>query len=685
MDKRCIVVDEFDASDNEMEEDGKNDESPQNVSQDYNQSFMMKISRSGKEKGNTMTFDYSFLRPRIIKKDIESSKNDTISQDDDDIESNQNSETSKESEMDVLWEMSQSEEHRSLITHPVIDSFLWAKWKLMTKFNNRMLRIRFLFLYCILWNTFTMFGGYNWMSIQLNGANSSNSNDNHAFCQELYHYTNITTVLSQEVIKLSYIWYYFFFIIVLIQLTLIMRDYFLDSDERVASWMDIFNLSLSISMMICGDSVLWIVITLLLVFYTLCEFTEIIAVRKKYFLELSNYFDTSMIILTFIVLYVPTKDIVNGKIFSIHGDNENGSGCQVKRSMSAFIIVLVWSRFLMSFAQCPFMKSYNLYLIMFTKVIKTYAKIMLWFACYIIAFGLGFYIMLHGDTKAKSKMDKLDDHSSLCIFNKTSKECILDFSRTPNDEKTKFDYPILALAKTMTMFIGELDFDDLPMDGGNFSVSLAYIFLLAFIFIIVIVLVNLLNGLAVSDTQQMINDSKIETQISFIEAIRYFESVYLDAGKLPWFFGKIGNQDTFYVNRCFRKTVPMKLDLFKSSKHLRANRLIFPLEEDKSKTTKNVDQKRLQESWLLRFKKWLTNSDPNYGSDDFLRKARKIVIRLKKAKQAERKQKQLMEEIEQLDKRKNLTRLQSETNFEQIQNIETMLQQLMSKLMHDNE
>ena len=390
------------------------------------------------------------------------------------------------------------------------------------------------------------------MSIELNGEKVNRSIVNGAFCKEFYQYPDVTTVWNQEHFKLSSLWYFIFLIVVLIQVILILRDYFLNIDERVASWIDFFNLSLSLSILACGDTILWIVITFLLVFYTISELAEIFAVRMKYFFELSNYFDVAMIILSFVVLYVPQSMILNPKTFSIKEDAEDGSGCQVKRSMSALIIVLVWSRFLMSFAQCPFLKQYNLYLIMFTKVIQTYVKIMLWFASYIIAFGLGFYIMLHGDIDSKSKIEK-KDNTTFCIYNKTSEKCILDFPKMPEEDKTKFDAPLLALIKTGTMFIGELDFDDLPMDGGNLSVSIAYIFLLAFIFVIVIVMVNLLNGLAVSDTQQMINDSKIEIQISFIQAIRYIESVYLDAGKLPRFLGNIGDKDVLKVNSCFRK------------------------------------------------------------------------------------------------------------------------------------
>ena len=45
------------------------------------------------------------------------------------------------------------------------------------------------------------------------------------------------------------------------------------------------------------------------------------------------------------------------------------------------------------------------------------------------------------------------------------------------------------------MFTGELEFGNLPLNS-----PFSYVFFLLFLFLIVVVLMNLLNGLAVSDT-----------------------------------------------------------------------------------------------------------------------------------------------------------------------------------------
>ena len=82
-----------------------------------------------------------------------------------------------------------------------------------------------------------------------------------------------------------------------------------------------------------------------------------------------------------------------------------------------------------------------------------------------------------------------------------------DTARDSNSESTGdedsypfFDQPFLALVKTSTMFVGELEFADIPINLESSLYPVSYFFFLSFVFLIVVVLMNLLNGLAVSDT-----------------------------------------------------------------------------------------------------------------------------------------------------------------------------------------
>ena len=136
---------------------------------------------------------------------------------------------------------------------------------------------------------------------------------------------------------------------------------------------DMIKIILSIIILTFGQPILWFVVTVLLIFYLMVELTEILAMPRKYFREPSNYLDIGIILLTFITLYLPKKYIWNPQRFGFLDDVKDETlerGCAVKRCISALLIVLVVCRYLGSLSQSPGFKQYNLYLIMFNKVMK---------------------------------------------------------------------------------------------------------------------------------------------------------------------------------------------------------------------------------------------------------------------------------------------------------------------------
>ena len=139
------------------------------------------------------------------------------------------------------------------------------------------------------------------------------------------------------------------------------------------------------------------------------------------------------------------------------------------------------------------MSSYNIYSTMFYRVLRTFISFLAWYSLFILAFALSFYILLHEDTDP--------DHESEYPF---------------------FDKVGLTVVKTFSMFVGELEFSDLPL-GSPFS----YVFFLLFLFLIVVVLMNLLNGLAVSDTGLIREEAEIHAHISRVEVIAQAEATLL--------------------------------------------------------------------------------------------------------------------------------------------------------------
>ena len=669
--------------------------------------------------------------------------------------------------MDFLVEMCKCSELRSLITHPVISSFLWLKWKMMSTFNNRMLRLRFLFLYTVLWNTFSQFGGLHWMSLAVTGEKTYS--EHKTFCLDQDHKFKPET-LEFDKLRGENIWYLLFVAVFIIHLFLAIQDWYSDrrqskkdtqkkdSNGRKTSendkscpecpcevpWLDLFNTLLSVIILVFGQPILWFVITLFLIFYTLMELTEMFSVGRNYFGNSSNYLDVAMIILTFIILYVPTEMIWNPERFGILNNDKESDldrGCEVKRAISAVIIVLIFCRFLGSLAQLPGFKEYNIYLIMFNKVMKSYFKVMVWFACYILAFGVGFYIMLHDDTTSdehpqklmktnetynttktnetnynnntiKTNENKFNCHCKPQVDTENQDALINSFSCycDEKDEKTKFDHPFLALTKTVTMFVGEIDFEGLRIKGGDISTTIGYIYLLSFVFLIVIVVMNLLNGLAVSDIQKIISESKLETETSLIETIKYLEAVSINSRKL-------------FIFNCGKTFVPSHILVFESSRLTTKKdrqlplRLVMPSKEPTSDTLKYSQTNLTPTSdtlgksncckyvqscfcsvfWFLHY-----DSDENYGSDAFIGRARKILTRLWKAKVQKRKQNELAEEIKKIevtqlatngDKtteterqlfcKKKFEQLKDKTLKDQIRNLEDILKQMNSDSMED--
>ncbi len=121
-------------------------------------------------QGLEITFDYSFLAPSPPKADAKALP-----------------------EAETLWYIGQSEQHRHLLKHPAVTSFLCLKWLKIRGYFNRNLRFFFLFVMTLTWYIFARFGGVSsrsplvmtrndtWNNSTKGGENSKNI----AFCSDL--------------------------------------------------------------------------------------------------------------------------------------------------------------------------------------------------------------------------------------------------------------------------------------------------------------------------------------------------------------------------------------------------------------------------------------------------------------------------------------------------------------------
>ena len=373
-------------------------------------------------------------------------------------------------ETDCLWYLGQSKEHRHLLKHPVITSFLWYKWQRIRKYFNRNLRLYIVFVFLLSWFIFKEFGSHS-------AAKLSNN-----------------------------IFYFSFIIMTTIMISLIVRDWVLDIQESrnmwrlkqtrpdsvgmtavkmiLSNWPEAALVTFLVVIILFGSSILQYGLTGLLIVLLMIEIFQLMVSLKRYFFQLENWIELLTIALVFTIIYNDRRAF------------------ELNRNLAAIAILLSWSRMITLIGRHPKNNRLNIYVTMFFKVLKSFFSFLSWYGLFLVAFGLSFFIMLHQDVAAVGQAGT-------------------------EEEYPYFNYTFLSVVKTMTMFVGELEFSDIPISLESSFMPLNYLFFLTFVFLIVVVLMNLLNGLAVSDTGAIQEQAEIFSYLSRVETISYLESVLL--------------------------------------------------------------------------------------------------------------------------------------------------------------
>jgi len=239
-----------------------------------------------------------------------------------------------------------------------------------------------------------------------------------------------------------------------------------------------------------NDLTLRILLIVLLAVLSGRELIQFMVAPIKHLKSFENILEILLIILLSVVLF--------------HGD----PGCYLveKRELSAAVLLISWMELLSMLGRHPTWHWCNIYSTMFFSVLTTFLTFLLWYSLFIIAFGLGFFILLHSDVEMNKK----------------------------EEEKPKFfDHIGLSLVKTFSMFVGELEFSEVPF---QVSPRFSYIFFLIFVFLMVVVLMNLLNGLAVTDTGRIQEEAELYTAEGRVEVIHQLETTLacLHRGSWGW-------------------------------------------------------------------------------------------------------------------------------------------------------
>ncbi|XP_069696513.1 transient receptor potential channel pyrexia-like isoform X1 [Periplaneta americana] len=214
-----------------------------------------------------------------------------------------------------------------------------------------------------------------------------------------------------------------------------------------------------------------------LIFLVGREVIELTTMKYEYFRTRGNLVDIVIIICTGIVCCSSHSNI-------IHTD------------AAAIAILFAWIEFLLLIGRLP---RISVQLEMLKKVTRTFLKFGLCYSPLIIAFSLSFSTLFHGQHRY------YETFNTNGVWNKTSNT-------------------FLFMLETLVMFTGEFGAKDLPF---MFTPVTSRIVFSLFIFLVALALLNLLNGLAVSDTQSIIDDAETLSLTARVRLVHHLERVVL--------------------------------------------------------------------------------------------------------------------------------------------------------------
>lgn len=213
----------------------------------------------------------------------------------------------------------------------------------------------------------------------------------------------------------------------------------------------------------------------LVVRYICYSIFSIILLKLRYFISFDHIFDLTMVILLVIIMY--GRHILDDTMF---------------RMLSTTVILMNGMEVMWLMEMFPF-KVICIYAKILKKVTVNFIKFFCLYSILIFAFAASFYTLF--DHRSTTPCGGFNLH---------------------NKSGLHFSTPWASIFKTMIMLSGEFEATEI-----NFDCNLTtYFIFVAFIFVITIILMNLVNGLAVNDTQQIIADAEINLMVQNLIMIK---------------------------------------------------------------------------------------------------------------------------------------------------------------------
>ncbi|BES90102.1 Transient receptor potential cation channel protein [Nesidiocoris tenuis] len=209
---------------------------------------------------------------------------------------------------------------------------------------------------------------------------------------------------------------------------------------------------------------IWALVLVSLVLLILRESLQLIISPLKYVTNPENWLELAIILVTGVILFC-------------------GTCTSIRHQVSAISILLSWAELVLLIGKHP---SLSTNIEMLKTVSWNFLKFLAWYSILIVAFALCFYSLF----------------------------------KDAQDDDNQFQHAGVSIFKTVVMLTGEFDTGSIPF--LLYPVTSHILFVL-FVFLIAIVLFNLLNGLAVSDTQAIKADAELVGYISQAKLISHIE------------------------------------------------------------------------------------------------------------------------------------------------------------------
>lgn len=268
------------------------------------------------------------------------------------------------------------------------------------------------------------------------------------------------------------------------------------------------------------------------------ELFQFVTAPNVYFKSVENWLEIILLSLSALVL-----------IGDIAITEEN------RRFVSAILILLASLEFAVLVGALPIL-SFSTHMVMLKTVFQSLLRSLAFYSIILISFALCFYTLLGGGSESNATASAKNETESDGDFN-------------------NFVSPGMAILKTIVMMTGEFDASSI-----NLKTPSSYSIFLLFVIFIAIVLFNLLNGLAVSDTQRIKDEAELVGLIGRAELLARFERIIMKDSNICNRF----ILQNFFIHRICKRRISL-FPFFLPGSQIKvlpnmSNRILIPTKKD---------------------------------------------------------------------------------------------------------